>query len=383
VIAPSMPPVVSIITPCFNNADFIGATLRSVQAQTLGEWECIVIDDGSTDASAGVVTEIAASDSRIRLLRQTNSGPSVARNRGIEETTGRYVLFLDGDDRITEEMLRRCSDVLDARPEVGAAYADQVSCFVEFNEQAPLPGLTKSGKLFTELAGGNRFAPGCVVWRRSLFEKVGRFDPEIPGCEDWDFFVQLARLGTHFERVPIDGLLYTRRCGSLSSRGRAMWNNGLRTLDRGFAPDRRVKTPDPEFRDGCSKDAYSPARRSYAMTCVSIAIAGRDLTTAVELFESELREGFDSQPARLALALRRVMFSAIGAPRDTWDKFWEVSGSTLLEWLSHVEKSLDQRGLAGRIIEFCLQTDQHKKVLASRSYRLSRLLTKLRIGRGS
>ncbi len=89
---------VSIITPVYNGEAYIAETISSVLAQTYEDWEMLVIDDGSGDASAELVLRFAERDSRIRLLRQENKGSAAARNAGIREASGRYIALLDADD---------------------------------------------------------------------------------------------------------------------------------------------------------------------------------------------------------------------------------------------------------------------------------------------
>ncbi len=92
-------PLVSIITPSWNVAPLIGETIASVQAQTFTDWELLIADDCSTDQTAAVVESHAASDPRIKLIRQPrNGGPALARQAAIEQAQGRFIAFLDSDD---------------------------------------------------------------------------------------------------------------------------------------------------------------------------------------------------------------------------------------------------------------------------------------------
>ena len=92
-------PLVSIITPSWNVEHLIGETILSVQAQTLGDWELLIADDCSTDNTPAVIESYAATDSRIRLIRQPrNGGPALARQAAIEQANGRFIAFLDSDD---------------------------------------------------------------------------------------------------------------------------------------------------------------------------------------------------------------------------------------------------------------------------------------------
>ena len=103
-----MHPRVSIITPSYNSAETIDATLASVRAQTFADWEMLVVDDCSTDDSAARVAAVATLDPRIRLLRQAkNGGPAAARNRALAEARGDFVAFLDADDLWLPEKLAR------------------------------------------------------------------------------------------------------------------------------------------------------------------------------------------------------------------------------------------------------------------------------------
>jgi len=101
--------VVSIITPVYNAAEWLPETLACVQAQTLADWEHLLVDDGSTDESVAIIEAAAQQDARIHLLRTTkNGGPSRARNLAIESAGGRYLAFLDADDLWLPEKLARC-----------------------------------------------------------------------------------------------------------------------------------------------------------------------------------------------------------------------------------------------------------------------------------
>lgn len=106
--APYVDSLVSIVTPAYRAARFIGETIRSVQAQTYRDFEMLVVDDCSPDDTAAIVERFAAADPRIRLLRQAaNGGPAAARNRALAEARGRWVAFLDGDDLWLPDKLER------------------------------------------------------------------------------------------------------------------------------------------------------------------------------------------------------------------------------------------------------------------------------------
>lgn len=96
-------PLISIIIPAYNVSPWLSATLHSVQAQTFTNWECIIVDDGSTDNPATCIPD----DPRFRLIQQANAGVSTARNRGLDEAQGTLIAFLDGDDIWHPQALER------------------------------------------------------------------------------------------------------------------------------------------------------------------------------------------------------------------------------------------------------------------------------------
>jgi hypothetical protein len=375
-------PRVSVITPCFNNEKEIGVTLESLIKQSFRDWECVVIDDGSTDDSAAVVNDSSRKDPRIRLLRQANSGPSVARNNGIDAARGEFTLFLDGDDWIGPRMLECCTRMLDGNVEASAAYANQTMFFDGTDHQLPMAGPPHSGRLFPELARGNRLGPGSVLWRSSLFEHVGRFDPAIPGCEDWDFFVQLARLGTEFVHVPVDGFHYRKRRGGLSSRGKSMWEAGIKVLERSFSSDSRVSKPDPQFVAGLPRAQYPNARLNYALVCASLAVAEGDSEAACNLADLEILPRLEPNPWKLARMLERTIWNAAVLPKDSWERFWIHSGTSLLDYLAHLECGLASPGFAGQTLDHLTGRLARDRIMSSRSWRLVQWLQKLRLGSG-
>ena len=97
--------LVSIITPSYNSAQFIEATIKSAQEQTHTNWEMLITDDGSSDNSAEIISKITQKDDRIKLFKINNSGPGIARNNSIKNAKGNYLAFLDSDDLWLPEFL--------------------------------------------------------------------------------------------------------------------------------------------------------------------------------------------------------------------------------------------------------------------------------------
>ena len=103
----------SIIIPCYNAKKFLPSSIESVQNQSYDNFEIIIIDDGSTDGSDALLVEYEKKDSRIHVYRFENAGVGISRNRGISLAEGDYILFLDSDDSINSELLKKLSNTID------------------------------------------------------------------------------------------------------------------------------------------------------------------------------------------------------------------------------------------------------------------------------
>ncbi len=181
---------VSIITPYFNAGDYFLETVHSVRAQTLQNWEWVIVDDGSEDqASIQLLLDVAVEDPRIKVIRQANAGPSSARNTSFRNTSGRYVCLLDSDDQLEPTYLEKCVWFLESNPEF--AFCNAYSVVFGAKEYLWTTGYERGDKFLRANSG-----PPISVIRRAAYEDCGGFDESIRyGHEDWDFWLAMARTG--------------------------------------------------------------------------------------------------------------------------------------------------------------------------------------------
>jgi glycosyltransferase involved in cell wall biosynthesis len=216
-------PLVSVIIPTYNYAHFIGQTLDSLLAQTYARWECLVVDDDSTDDTPAVVAGYAERDARIRYLHQPNALQAAAKNLGMRHAAGDYLQFLDADDLIEPRKLEHQVEYLARHPEVDIVYGD-VNYFVEdpretFRpEGTPTGGVSGSGREVLEpLLRDNITVINAPLVRRRAADRAGPFDIGLPPAEDWDFWLRCALAGARFQFDAAPGTLALVRTHSLSS----------------------------------------------------------------------------------------------------------------------------------------------------------------------
>lgn len=220
-------PAVSVITPAWNAAGFIGATIESVLAQTFTDWELVIVDDGSTDATASIVNAYADRDPRVRLLQQKNAGPSAARNHAMRQARGAFFAFLDSDDRWQPTFLRAQLDVFAAHPDTGLVTTNGVFDGGPFDGRPmkpPVPGYPVVP--LTEIVGDETAVFIMTVFRRDVFDTVGGFDETQWTSEDYDFWLRAAIAGFVFRRNAQPLGIYRVRGDSLS-RNRIRMIDGL------------------------------------------------------------------------------------------------------------------------------------------------------------
>src|SRR5262245_47074474 len=191
-----MPPRVSIIVPVFNGSRFILSLLETVQAQTLTDWELIIVDDGSTDGLEGLLAQ-APPDKRRRLVHQANTGLSSARNHGLAAAQADLAAFLDVDDAWRPTYLATMCAALAQTPQAVAAF-----CGWQYMDAAgqPLPqtvllSSSEAGRLADDLAWRNSIVPSSLVARRQAVLRAGGFDESMRNLEDWDMWLKLIPAG--------------------------------------------------------------------------------------------------------------------------------------------------------------------------------------------
>ncbi len=180
---------VSVIIPCFNGVEFISEAIESVLAQTHPRIEAVVIDDGSVDGSAEVIARYP-----VRCLRGHRGGVSAARNKGIRESQGEYIVFLDADDRLLPNAISAGLAALEQHPEcgmaVGAHNVISHSGRLIRRREKPL----NERDYYAQLLKSNFIeCISSVIFRREIFAQVGFFNTELHAAEDYDFYLRAAR----------------------------------------------------------------------------------------------------------------------------------------------------------------------------------------------
>jgi glycosyltransferase involved in cell wall biosynthesis len=209
---------VSVIMPAYNVAGYIGAAIGSVQAQTVADWELLVVDDGSTDSTPDVVQESASRDPRIRLLRRSNGGIAAARNTALRVSTGEFLAILDGDDLWAPRYLAAQLDIFSRRPEVDIVTGNGWFLGGRRNGRParPWPDNRPHPTLAGILADEEAVFIMSIM-RRRVYERVGEFDERLRSNEDYDYWLRSAVAGCTFHRNDEPLSYYRRRDDSVSS----------------------------------------------------------------------------------------------------------------------------------------------------------------------
>jgi glycosyltransferase involved in cell wall biosynthesis len=197
---PKEKPLISVILPVYNGEAFIARALRSVIGQTHRPLELMIVNDGSTDGSPGVIQSFIAEQKKnigeeltIQYLEQQNAGQAVATNRGISESRGEFIALIDADDEWLPEHLAKTVQPMLENPRIGLAYS-QATQYRE-DGRAELLGVRGAASVCST---GLQLPPHiCVpasIYRRECFERCGSFDESMPTYNDSDMEIRVSEL---------------------------------------------------------------------------------------------------------------------------------------------------------------------------------------------
>ncbi len=188
-------PKVSVIIPCYNHGEYLDEAVESVLAQTFQDSEIIIVDDGSTDQATIDLLE-GYNKPKTCVIRTDNRGLASARNNGIKEAKGEYIVPLDADDKIGKEYLKKAVKILDENEDIGIVYCESVHFGIK-KEPFRLPEYSFNQMLEANIIFCSSF------FRKKNWERVGGFNINLVyGWEDWDFWLSIVELGLKVYRIP-------------------------------------------------------------------------------------------------------------------------------------------------------------------------------------
>lgn len=243
----------SVIVPVYNVEPYIEACIDSVRGQTCSDWELILVNDGSTDGSGGICDAYASRDDRIRVIHKDNGGQSSARNAGLSQARGSYVLFLDSDDyflsdtflqAVQEEALSGCDLVLYKYQKVWDDGHRQ-PCPFSFAGMEPSSSLADT---LEQLIRRDAFF--CSAWSKSVRRELLvhhqiRFDESL-SCEDMDWYYQVLQHASTLRLLDTPYIAYRQRDHSVTSTVKAKTIVDFITVVRRWSAFFTAKGPDGE-----------------------------------------------------------------------------------------------------------------------------------------
>lgn len=187
---------VSIIMPCYNDGMYIEEAIASVRAQTYPDIELIIIDDGSTDPQTLEILERIKLEPKLKIIHTNRARPAGARNAGISEATGKYILPLDSDDTIDPSYVEKAVNILDSNPQIGVVYC-YADLFGERSGRWDLPNYSIDKMLLDNIV----FV--TAMFYKEDWEEVGGFNTSMKhGMEDYEFWLSLLEIGREIYQIP-------------------------------------------------------------------------------------------------------------------------------------------------------------------------------------
>lgn len=193
-------PLVSVVIPSYNRADYVPMTLDSVLAQSFEDFELVFIDDGSTDQTKEIVEAYAQKDSRVKYFHQENSERAVARSYGISLAQGKYICLVDSDDLWYPEKLAEQLKVMEEHPHVVLCYAsvNRIDFDNERVQAAARQQQGSSGYVFEDLLMRNFIPSVTPMIRAEVAKNIGSQVTEFIPYEDWDFWLRISKEGEFY-----------------------------------------------------------------------------------------------------------------------------------------------------------------------------------------
>jgi glycosyltransferase involved in cell wall biosynthesis len=201
-------PEISVIVPCYKQAEFLDECINSVIEQTFQNWECIIIDDGSPDNTEEVSKEWCKKDPRIKYYKKINEGVSKARNYGISLAVGKYILPLDADDKIGKQYMELALQYFRKDNNVKVVYC-----------RAELFGNMR-GEFHLQEYSYKKLLTNCMIFCSAFFpktewERIGGYDTSMAeGAEDWEFWINMLSNGGEVKRIDAIQFYYRRKQNS-------------------------------------------------------------------------------------------------------------------------------------------------------------------------
>ncbi|MEW5991787.1 MAG: glycosyltransferase family A protein [Chloroflexota bacterium] len=225
-------PRFSVIVPAFDAASTLEETLDAVVAQAFVDWECVVVDDGSTDATYRIATDFADRDARIRAIHQDNQGTAGAYNAGVSGATGDFIVICSADDILLPEHLASMAAFIDAEPGFDIystnGFFGRPDGTRELVYRAGTNERVRSMSLSEVIA--NCFYSVGATYRRSLFEEVGGYRPGVYG-EDYDFWLRAMAGGARHRYLAAATSVHRQSDSQKSARFETVYRSDIRLYE--------------------------------------------------------------------------------------------------------------------------------------------------------
>jgi len=268
---------ISVIIPTYNRAALLGEALESVLRQKVdAELDVVVVDDGSTDDTANVLSNYA-DVSQLRVFTQPNSGQSAARDRGVNESDGELVCFLDSDNRWKPGKLDRQLDVMRNNPEIGVIYGDNELIDLKGKVVGKMQMKRYSGWITRQLLADNFVNFNTSMVRRECIEKAGGFDPSVRIGDDYDLWLRIS-VHCKFLYVPEIWAEYRVEGDRISGNKDARLESNRKTLNRFLSAHPKIATS--SVRSFANASFYT-RRGNHRAATGRLLLAGLDYLRAL------------------------------------------------------------------------------------------------------